>query len=131
MKTIFVSIIIIKSKVSYRKYLFRVKSSIVEHSITKKKMIINSHRNKLKQIILLLRSKIFKNKNPDLKISKILKIFMLKLLSNNSNLIKNHPQTITIKDGFGCSFLGYVWRWNVTIQINSENVSLHLPHTCQ
>ena len=46
--------------------------------------------------------------NPDVKTFPISKICMPKLFKRSLNSIKSLLQTITIKDGFGCNFLGFV-----------------------
>lgn len=51
---------------------------------------------------------------------------MRKQWKNSSNSIKNLPLIIIIKDGSGCSFLGFVWPWNVIIPTSWGN-ALHLP----
>lgn len=102
------NIIIIKSKDFFKKYHYRAKNKMPLLQIIKKINSISPAKKKYNQIILSLESKASKNKGPNLKILKILKIYMPRLLFNNFNSTKNHPPIIITKDGYGCNFHGYV-----------------------
>ena len=91
-------------------------------------------RNRPKPQIWQQRSRTWKNrkKRKSLNLSNCptLKLFTQKLLKKNLNSTRNLQQIITIRDGSGCSSLGFVWRWNAITLISSEN-ALHLqPHIC-
>lgn len=72
------NIIIIKSKDSYKKLLWKVKKNNVMLWRMKKMKNIKNQMVKKKLETLLLESKILKNRNQNLKILKILKTYMLK-----------------------------------------------------
>lgn len=131
MRTILDSIIIARSRVSSKKFLFKERNSIKLLLTTKNSKITRSLNKRMNQIIWSLRLRTLKRINLSFKISKISRIFMLKQLLNNSNSTKNLLQITTISDGFGCNFHGFVWLWNAITPKNSENVLLLQLPTCQ
>lgn len=105
-RTTSVNITLTKLKDFQKRFLLKERRSIAEHLIMKKNRTINNLKRKLSQIILSPKSKILKRKSPNLRISKISRIFTPKLSLKNSSLTKNHQQITTTNVGFGCNSLG-------------------------
>ena len=90
------NIIIIKSKDSYKKLLWKVKKNNVMLWRMKKMKNIKNQMVKKKLETLLLESKILKNRNQNLKILKIL-IFIIRI---EKKKFKTLPQNIVYQDIF-------------------------------